>query len=404
MPSELPTPGVYVQQLNNFDKGVVPASTSVTAFLGRTPKGPLDAPAMVTSLEAFRGMFGDVSTAFPVTTAVQQYFANGGAVALVGRLFQLDAADATNADGDCLSDAVLMGSAEDHSGMYLLDKAGPGGFNLLVIPPQGSLLDSTALEHRELSPAVRQAAATFCAERRAIFLMDPPTAWSGDISSIRPDDLGIKGDAMRNCAVYFPNLLVQTNSDKGGAMPFPPSGAVAGVIAATDVSRGVWKAPAGVNAALTDSTGLTVELTDAENGVLNPLGVNCLRTFPNFGTVVWGARTLAGANAAADDYKYLSVRRLALFLETSVAQSLQWVLFAANCEETWSQVRLQLNSFLLDLARQGAFYAYNVTCDATTTTAEDIAKGVMNVLVAFAPVKPAEFLMLRFQQPTAVGA
>jgi len=179
---------------------------------------------------------------------------------------------------------------------------------------------------------------------------------------------------------------------------------VAGVMARTDVSRGVWKAPAGVDAALSGISGLTVPMNDDENGELNPLGINCLRTFPIIGSVIWGARTMRGANLLGDEYKYVPVRWLALFIEESLYRGLQWVVFEPNDEPLWSQIRLNAGAFMNGLFREGAFQggsprdAYFVLCDKTTTTQNDINLGIVNVIVGFAPLKPAEFVVLKIQQ------
>jgi phage tail sheath protein FI len=182
------------------------------------------------------------------------------------------------------------------------------------------------------------------------------------------------------------------------------SGTLAGLCATTDATRGVWKAPAGTEARLRSVQALDYQLTDRENGVLNPLGVNCLRTFPVFGTVAWGARTLDGADVQASEWKYVPVRRLALFLEESLFRGTQWVVFEPNDEPLWSQIRLNVGAFLQNLFRQGAFQgttprdAYFVKCDAQTTTQDDINRGIVNVVVGFAPLKPAEFVIIRIQQ------
>ena len=208
----------------------------------------------------------------------------------------------------------------------------------------------------------------------------------------------------QNAAVYFPRVKYP-NPTKGGAVEeFPLCGIIAGLYAATDASRGVWKAPAGVDAALLGVSELSVRMTDLENGLLNPVGINCLRSFPAAGTVVWGARTLKGDDQTPDDYKYVPVRRLALFVEESLYRGTQWAVFEPNDEPLWAQLRVNIGAFLNGLFRQGAFagsspaQAYRVKCDAETTTAADVNKGVVNVLVGFAPVKPAEFVVLKIQQ------
>jgi hypothetical protein len=185
---------------------------------------------------------------------------------------------------------------------------------------------------------------------------------------------------------------------------FAPAGAVAGVIARTDAQRGVWKAPAGIEATLIGVNELAVSLTDMEQGLLNPQGINCLRALPGAGRVVWGARTMRGSDRLADQWKYLPVRRTALFIEESLYRGTQWVVFEPNDEPLWSQIRLNVGSFMHNLFRQGAFQgttpreAYLVKCDAETTTQNDINLGVVNILVGFAPLKPAEFVIIRIQQ------
>jgi phage tail sheath protein FI len=199
--------------------------------------------------------------------------------------------------------------------------------------------------------------------------------------------------------------VIEADPTRGGMLQnFVPSGLVAGVMARTDVSRGVWKAPAGVDASLNGVSGLTVPMNDDENGELNPIGINCLRTFPIIGSVIWGARTMRGANLLGDEYKYVPVRRLALFIEESLYRGLQWVVFEPNDEPLWSQIRLNAGAFMNGLFREGAFQggsprdAYFVLCDKTTTTQNDINLGIVNVIVGFAPLKPAEFVVLKIQQ------
>jgi len=183
-----------------------------------------------------------------------------------------------------------------------------------------------------------------------------------------------------------------------------PCGIVAGIMATTDTSRGVWKSPAGIDAAMNGVQGLQVNLSDAENGQLNPLGINCLRSFPLSGRVVWGARTLRGADQLADEYKYVAVRRTALFIEETLFRATKWVVFEPNDEPLWAQIRLNVGAFMHNLFRQGAFQgltprdAYRVKCDRETTTQNDINLGIVNILVGFAPLKPAEFVIIKIQQ------
>jgi hypothetical protein len=180
--------------------------------------------------------------------------------------------------------------------------------------------------------------------------------------------------------------------------------AVAGVIARTDASRGVWKAPAGLDATLNGVPRLSVSLTDQETGELNPLGINCLRVRPATGPVIWGARTRQGDDRLDSEWRYISVRRLALYIEESLYRGTQWAVFEPNDESLWAQLRLNTGAFMQTLFRQGAFQgqtpqeAYLVKVDKETTTHTDIDRGIVNMIVGFAPLKPAEFVIIKIQQ------
>lgn len=284
-------------------------------------------------------------------------------------------------------------------------------FNLMCIPPDSfdpDQLDRSPTSNDTSGP-VYAAAASYCQSRRAILIADPPGAWaasakSGDYGSIDPSDLEIEMPFSRNAAVYFPRVVKADPLANGVPTVFPACGLIAGAIAATDFGRGVWKAPAGVDTGISGIAGLEVKMTDAQNGVLNPIGINCLRTFPVIGSIIWGARTLAGADILSDDYKYLNVRRLTLFVEESLYRGTKWAVFEPNAEPLWSSLRTSVGSFLADLQRQGALYSYFVNCDATTTTQTDIDLGIVNVVVGIAPVKPAEFVVITIQQTAGQAA
>ncbi|MBN1174999.1 MAG: phage tail sheath family protein [Micromonosporaceae bacterium] len=300
-------------------------------------------------------------------------------------------------DGTALTADSYIGSgkAAAHQGLWALD--GADLFNLLCIPPL--TLDS------DLPAEVYQQALPYCVQRRAMLLVDPPLAMRADGQApARLQELGLSGPDARNAALFFPRIVKADPTSEYRQGTFAPCGAIAGVIARTDAARGVWKAPAGIDATLTGVSDLEVNLTDAENGQLNPIGVNCLRTFPVVGRVVWGSRTMRGADLLGDEYKYLPVRRLALYIEESLFRGTQWVVFEPNDEPLWAQIRLNLGAFMQNLFRQGAFEgsspkdAYFVKCDSETTTVNDRNLGRVNVLVGFAPLRPAEFVVLQIQQ------
>lgn len=319
------------------------------------------------------------------------------------------AADAdSGSDGSPLSGPDLLGDQAARTGIYALNRADL--FNLLCIAPLERDTSSFPSTYTSVPADVYQAALALCVERRAVLIVDPDPAWGSNIDAAVQNaidgrnDLNLSGPAARNAALYFPAVRMVDPLRDSRVDTFVPSGIVAGIIARTDVTRGVWKAPAGLDAALGGVQDLQVNLNDLENGQLNPLGINCLRTLGVNGRVVWGARTLRGADAQADEYKYLPVRRLALFLEESLYRGTQWVVFEPNDEALWAQVRLNVGAFMQGLFRQGAFQgatprdAYFVKCDGQTTTQADINLGVLNVIVGFAPLKPAEFVVIQIQQ------
>jgi uncharacterized protein len=320
----------------------------------------------------------------------------------------IDAQVGSGSDGTDIDDADLIGEQGPKTGIYALNRADL--FNLLCIPPRIRDTQSLPSNYTVASPTVYGAALTLCVERRAMLIVDPDPAWATSIDRAIDNaidgrnDLGLTGPDSRNAALYFPCVRQVDPLRDSRIDTFVPCGIVAGVIARTDVSRGVWKAPAGLDASLNGVQDLQVNLNDLENGQLNPLGINCLRSFGVNGRLVWGARTLRGADESADEYKYLPVRRLALFLEESLYRGTQWVVFEPNDEPLWAQVRLNVGAFMQGLFRQGAFQgatprdAYFVKCDSQTTTQNDINLGILNIIVGFAPLKPAEFVVIQIQQ------
>lgn len=296
-------------------------------------------------------------------------------------------------DGEALktTDFVGPGTEKDKRGLYALEKADI--FNLLCIPPWDDNYGQG--NDNELW----QRAAAYCEHRRAMLIVDPDPEWQ-TAAQVKTDGLPTSG----NAALFFPALRQANPLRENQIESFAPCGAVAGVIARTDGTRGIWKAPAGLDATLVGTSGLSAALNDAEIGQLNPLGVNCLRAVPAGGRVVWGARTRQGDDRLASEWKYIPVRRLALFIEESLYRGTQWAVFEPNDEPLWSQLRLNMGTFMHDLFRQGAFQgntprtAYFVQCDKETTTQADIDRGIVNILVGFAPLKPAEFVIIKLQQ------
>ncbi|MFO0943679.1 MAG: phage tail sheath subtilisin-like domain-containing protein [Pirellulales bacterium] len=260
-------------------------------------------------------------------------------------------------------------------------------FNLLCVP---GMTDNDVLDKLSL----------FCERRRAMLLVDPEKGANTVTYSAGPPALSSK----KNSAFFFPRLLATDDLSEGRLTDFPPCGFMAGLFARTDANRGVWKAPAGTEATLVGVHSPEVKLTDKQNGDLNIKGVNCIRNFPVYGNISWGARTIDGNDEIGSEWKYIPVRRTALFIEETLFRATKWAVFEPNDEPLWAQLRLNIGAFMNDLFRQGAFQgrspreAYFVKCDKETTTQNDINRGIVNVVVGFAPLKPAEFVVIKLTQ------
>jgi len=537
MPVSLTYPGVYIEEVPSGVRTITGVATSITAFVGSAPRGPVNEPTTINNFGDYDRIFGGLSLSSAMSYAVRDFYLNGGSQAIIVRLarlaetepdpnqrataatitlpasgsppgssLRLEAAsvgawgrnlsalvDHDTKDknqpapslfnltvrervGDQVvatekflnvsvapSDArylprvlqqnsMLVRVRQDSSGVFLVSSVRPletftigsppsspprlieapvqavggsdGGpltitqfsgseagktgifalekadlFNLLCIPPYTATND--------VDTGVVSNAAAYCQRRRAMLIVDPPSRWTNKTAArneFTDPNTDFVGTRSNYAAIFFPRLKQPNPLRDNQVEEFVPCGAVAGVFARTDATRGVWKAPAGQEASLVGVPQLSVSLTDAENGELNPLGLNCLRSFPVTGRVVWGARTLAGADRLASEWKYIPVRRTALFIEESLYRGTQWVVFEPNDEPLWAQIRLNVGAFMQNLFRQGAFQgrtpreAYFVKCDKETTTQNDINLGVVNILVGFAPLKPAEFVVIKIQQ------
>ncbi len=521
MPVTPTYPGVYIEEIPSGVRTIAGVATSITAFVGRALRGPVDQAVRIQSFGDFERMFGGLWVRSTMSYAVQQFFLNGGTDSIIVRVVRNDAGKATltlpvtaggsvdleaanegdwgnslkaivdhdtrdllpgetadslfnltirddttggtesirnvstdpeharfvtnvleqestlvrvtspgtvpaerpaahtsppagtdpfsdpayhtaantdsGDDGSPLDDAAMVGSQDDKTGIFALEDADL--FNLLCLPPL------TRQPPQDINLSTYSTALTYCKQRRAMLLVDPPDSWNrvSDVTNAGTG-VGSLGLTDENAAIFFPRVKFADPLKENRQEEFVPCGAVAGIMSRTDAQRGVWKAPAGLDATLSGVRELALKLTDGENGRLNPLGVNCLRTFRDVGNVVWGARTLEGNDKLASEWKYLPVRRTALFIEESLFRGTQWVVFEPNDESLWAQIRMNLGSFMQRLFQQGAFQgtspreAFFVKCDSETTTQDDIDRGVVNIVVGFAPLKPAEFVIIKIQQ------
>ena len=302
--------------------------------------------------------------------------------------------DGFNGDGNF---EIALGSdpaaTGNHFGIHLLDRIDI--FNLLCVPGETD------------APTIGNLQA-YCAGRRAFCIVDSPqSATTANLEKSGPVGINtgsITAGNSDHSAYYYPWVQSPDPLFGNRIRLFPPCGFVAGVYAATDAGPGVWKAPAGIDASLTGAAGLQYVLTDPENGVLNVQAINCLRQFKVYGTVVWGARTLQGNDQVGSQWKYVPIRRLALYLESSLYVGTQWVVFEPNDETLWGQIRLNVGTFMQSLFLKGAFQgttpqqAYFVKCDAENNPQASINQGIVNILVGFAPLFPAEFVVIQIQQ------
>jgi phage tail sheath protein FI len=352
-----------------------------------TPGSSFDPNLTVTFAEASGTTAAALGLIAGASINVQQY-------ALGGTAAGFEAAPVDGDDGDLPDGTAIIGARLAKTGLFALEDVDI--FNILCIPRGAELPAAESFN-------VYSAAEAYCLERRAFLIVDIPSSIDSvqEMKDFLDSNAGLRS---RNAAIYFPRLRIADPLNQFRLRDRAASGTMAGLYARTDNDRGVWKAPAGIEATLRNVSELRYVLSDPENGTLNPLGINCLRTFPITGNTAWGARTLEGADVQASEWKYLPVRRFALFLEESLYRGTRFAIFEPNDEPLWAQIRLNIGAFLQTLFRQGAFQgqspreAYFVKCDKETTTQADINLGIVNILVGFAPLKPAEFVIIRISQ------
>jgi hypothetical protein len=250
--------------------------------------------------------------------------------------------------------------------------------------------------------AVNQMLIGHAESRRAyrIAVLDPPP--NQEIAQIRAVKSAIDS---KYAALYYPwiriaNPLASTDPAQP-TIDVPPSGAVCGIYARSDVQRGVWKAPA--NETVTGAIALQRDIRFGEQEVLNPLGINCIRSLPNRGIRVWGARTLS----SDPEWKYVNIRRYFLYLESSIDRGTQWAVFEPNGEALWGNIRTTVSDFLFNEWVNGALLgaspkeAFFVHCDRSTMTQNDLDNGRLICTIGVAAIKPAEFVIFRIGQKTA---
>ncbi len=385
---EYGSPGVYLGQLPPLRR-IRAAPTSVAGIVGSFASGPLGRAIRVSSTAEFERIFGDSPGRHECAHVVRQFFINGGGQAWIVRV----------ADAEAGAPAEDMLAVSD-SGLHALQAVGEALGMLLVPSAAGLPADTMRAVYLALIRLARQ--------RHAMAILDVGPG----VDSARAMQAWLRDNAQLrspNSCVYFPRLLIADPEAGNALRNIGASGSVAGCWARNDLVSAVWTAPAGSRARLTGLSRLALDVTGAEQGPLNRLGANVLRHFPGRGDLVWGGRTLAGADGASSEWRYLAVRRLALFLEQSIESSLEWTAAERNGEPLWQRIRQLVSAFLEQLYRLGAFQgskpadAYFVRCGLDTMAQADIRSGRLAGLVGFAPLRPAEFVLLRFQRSVAGG-
>jgi phage tail sheath protein FI len=289
---------------------------------------------------------------------------------------------------------VGQGLRKARRGLYALEHA--SGFNVLCIAAPAGAID--------VDPATYAAASEYCEERRAVLLIDAPVSWTTPKAVHAQAILDAVGRRSANSAIFFPRLSTPPSSSPDRSETVGPAGAIAGVYARIDLEHGIWKAPAGESAYL-EAQGLSVEVDEGEARRLYAMGVNCLRALPGIGPVIWGSRTLE--TSERPELRYVSVRRTTLFIEESLYRGTQWAVFEPSNAHLWRLLRESAAMFMSQLHRAGAFAgatpteAFFVKCGPDTMTDEDVRNGLLNIEVGFAPIEPAEFVVVRLQMKTA---
>lgn len=393
---ELSAPGVYIEEIPAGPQGIVGVPTSTAAFVGFTAKGPINQAKAVDSLVAFRETFGTATAKVPLALAVGQFFDNGGKRAVIVRTKGRRSGRQMVADPK-----QIIGDGNERTGLHALDESESLG--LLLTPDVATM---TARDANAVARAVLQ----FCKTRRMFHILELPEGVSKQGSAQKAAEWAGRHGFLRqaDAAAYFPNLVIPDPAGGGATVSVSPSGAVAGVYARLDGARGVWKSPAGLDASLRNVADVACDCGQREIALLQAASINPIARMARQGVVIWGARTFLDAKNDSE-WRYVPVRRVALLIEESVHRGLRWAVFEPNGESLWAQIRLVVSSFMHQLFRSGAFQgvapaeAYFVKCGRDTMTQADIEHDRIVLDIGFAPLKPAEFVILKVTLITACG-
>lgn len=395
------SPGIYVEEVSGGSRPIESVGTSTAGFVGTAPNAAArrnEAVAVNSWSEFLRVFVGDSTDSTPLSRAVYGFFDNGG-----GRCYVVNLP----------AGEPLAGKGRQRSGLRLLEAideiaivAAPGCTDVLS---HEDLLAHCELmgDRMAILDGPEQVGDVERLTRVASAGVPKPARKAGPATegepAAAPEDSGLRPRQSDYGTFYVPWLVVR-DPLTGEVVSTPPSGHVAGVWARTDTLRGVHKAPA--NEPVRGAVDLSYRVTKAEQDILNPAGVNCIRHFPAEGIRIWGARTLA---AAGSEWRYLNVRRLFNMLKESIGDGTRWIVFEPNDNLLWKSIRRDVNAFLTRVWRDGALQgrspqeAFFVKCDEETNPAEVRDAGQVVTLIGVAPVKPAEFVIFKISQSAGTG-
>jgi len=390
------TPGVYVEEVSSGSKPIEAGSTNIVGFLGIAQKGPVDKPTLVTNWTQYTKAFGGLHTNGWLGHAVYLFFQNGGTKCYINNLAEAPASEAAaegGEEGAANDKPIVIKNPDNMTKLIIGSDNGPGQRTGLMAFNEIDDI-SIVCAPGVTEPAATDAILSHCEQARfRVAVLDAPEVLEGGVDSIpmpRDSTMG---------AFYFPWVKMY-DTELDTEIFVPPCGGVAGVYGRVDSTRGVHKAPA--NEIMRGATALRYNLTDAEQELLNPKGINCIREFKGRGIRIWGARTFS----SDAEWKYLNVRRLFCMVEKAIKEGTDWVVFEPNTRGLWKQIVRNITGFLLRLWKDGAFFgdtpeeAFYVRCDDELNPPESIDAGYVVCELGFAPVKPAEFVVFRVSQKT----
>lgn len=398
------TPGVYVEEIESGSKPIEAGATNIVGFLGVAEKGPVNQATLVTNWTQYTKIFGGLHEGGWLGHGVYQFFQNGGTKCYINNLAEpkQKKGEASQKNGDKAAE-----KADEPISHAKYEVKNPDNIAKLIIGKDEGVGKKSGLhlfdEIQDISlicapgvtdPAAQDAILTHCEKNRFRFaVLDSPETLDGGIDTMPMPRDSIMG------AYYFPWVqMYDMVADQN--LYVPPSGGICGVYGRVDSTRGVHKAPA--NELFKTALGLKYNLTDAEQEMLNPKGINCIRDFPGRGIRVWGARTIS----SNPEWRYVNVRRLFCMVEQALQNGTNWVVFEPNTRDLWKKITRNITAFLLNIWKSGALFgstpeeAFYVRCDDELNPPESIDAGYVTIELGLAPAKPAEFVVFRVSQKT----